>query len=183
MVLNRHHCCNLPPICHLAHADNISMARPGQARDAGVTPHQAAQSRALLCTMESLVMGCACTGEYSPEWEWLVSVMRSVARMSAVSAPLAVELFCSGVLGMLLHVAQRWVAALPHGHQDIVVSEFIDALSFVFGTFSLAVPQARAHLLRPAAQAVSCSLLMVVQCMRRLSACRLLGLLRRIWER
>ena len=121
----------------------------------------------------------ACAGEYSTDWEWVVIVLRGVAMVSDVSAPLAVELFCGGVLGMLLRVAQRWVAAQPRGLLDLILVAMLrEGLSSVLEAFCRAVPQAR-----PAAQAVCCSLLMVVHRLRRLSSCRLLGSLRRTWKR
>ena len=69
-----------------------------------------------------------------------------MAVLSAMYAPLAVELFSSGVLSALLRVAQRWVAAQPRGRQDGAVTVLKKGLVNVVYAFGLTVPQARACL-------------------------------------
>ena len=99
----------------------------------------------------------ACAGEYPAEVEWPVSLMCPVSRLCAASTPLAVELFCGGALGMLLRIAQRWVAAQPRGARDGSLAMFRDGLVFPMNAFGRVVWEARAHLPlclcpRPAAQ-------------------------------
>ena len=72
-----------------------------------------------------------------------------MACLSAASAPLAVELFCSRALGVLLRMAQRRVAAQPHGHQDGIVVMIMTVLMDIFKAFGPAVPQARPHFVPP----------------------------------
>ena len=79
-------------------------------------------------------------------------VARGLARLSAAYAPLTVELFCAGFLGVLLRVAQRWVAAQLHADAKLDVATFADDLAVVFKEFGRAVPQVRARLFNPAAQ-------------------------------
>ena len=106
-----------------------------------------------------------------PDQGWLVETARAMAVLSAMYAPLAVELFSSGVLSALLRVAQRWVAAQPRRRQDGAVTVLKHGLVNVVYAFGLTVPQARARVCLPraAAQAVFSSLLRSLRC---LSACR-----------
>ena len=93
-----------------------------------------------------------CAGECFPEREWLAEVMKGVALFSAASAPIAVEFFCGGVLGVLVRMVQRWVAARPLDELVGTVAMFTRGLVGVLDAFGLAVPQARARSLHPAAQ-------------------------------
>ena len=141
------------------HGGSASAAHLARLAGRGLSPPGSSAACAVLHHGQLLHMARVCAGEYLPDWEWLVLVMRGVAMVGAASAPLAVKLFCGGALGMLLRMAQRWVAAQPRGQLDLILVAMLrDGLSFALEAFCTAVPQAR-----PAAQAVSCSLLMVVQ--------------------
>ena len=93
-------------------------------------------------------------GEYPAEVEWPVSLMRPVSHLCGASTPLAVELFCGGALGMLLRIAQRWLAAQPRGARDGSLAMVRDGLIFLITAFGRVVPEARTCTLlcpRPAA--------------------------------
>ena len=83
-------------------------------------------------------------GEYPPHPQFLVEVGRALAVLSVAAAPLAVELYSSGVLSALLRVAQRWVAIQPGERQDSAVTVLKDGLAHVVYAFGHTVPQARA---------------------------------------
>ena len=83
-----------------------------------------------------------------------MSLMRPVSRLCGASTPLAVELFCGGALGMLLRIAQRWVAAQPRGARDGSLAMFRDGLIFPITAFARVGAEARTRTLlcpRPAA--------------------------------
>ena len=86
-----------------------------------------------------------------PDVDELIVVAHTVMHLSGASGylPLTVELFCGGVLGSLLRVAQRLVAAQPHAEQEEKIAEYLfhECLTSVVKSFGVAVPQARAHAL------------------------------------
>ena len=72
--------------------------------------------------------------------------MRGVASLCTASAPLAVELFCRGTLGVLMRVVQRWVRAQPRGRWRGTIELIKNGLVHLTSALGVAVPQARAHL-------------------------------------
>ena len=76
----------------------------------------------------------------------LPGVVLALTRLCRASAPLAAELFCDGVLGKLLRIAQRLVAAqLQKGGKAAAERAFGECVALLLEAFSTAVPQARAH--------------------------------------
>lgn len=94
-----------------------------------------------------------CAGDFLPDVDKLLLVVRAVMQLCGADAyiPLVVELFCGGVLGALLHLAQRVVAAQPHAEQEEKIAEYLfhECLISAVEAFGVAVPQARAHPLPP----------------------------------
>lgn len=84
----------------------------------------------------------------------LPGVVLALKRLCCASAPLAVELFCDGVLGLLLRIAQRLVAAkLQREGEAAAERALCECAALLLEAFSAAVPQARAHALpAPAVQ-------------------------------
>ena len=97
-----------------------------------------------LC-MQRMRHSVICAGVLPAESEWLAGTMHGVTSLCAAYVPLAVELFCQGVLGALVRIAQRWAWAQPHGRPDGIVALFKDGLVHVVTAFGVAVTQARAH--------------------------------------
>ena len=112
-----------------------------------------------MCLFASMFAG-------QPSEEALLLVMEAVARLSLSSRALAVELFCDGVLGMLLSAAQRLLAAQPHADREDAATRILHGLpgdaegrgvAHLLDAFGAAVPQARAHLLpEPACRCFAC---------------------------
>ena len=109
---------------------------------------QVPQLHVLICSMFA--------GEHELKEKTLLLLMEAVARLALASRPLAAELFCDGVLGMLLSAAQRLLAAQPHSDREDVAVRILhgrpgDAegrgMAHLLGAFGAAVPQARAHIL------------------------------------
>ena len=99
-------------------------------------------------------------------------------------APLAIELFCGGALGLWLQLAQRLVASKPPAEQEhIAVRLLTEGLVPMVQAFGLVVPQARAHCSpAPAVQAACSCLPRARQSMSCLSVCRWLLLIKR-WRK
>ena len=84
----------------------------------------------------------------------LLDVTDSMDYLCGASVPLTVDLFCGGVLGALLRMAQRVVATQAHAHEkERITGDLLSkGLASVVETFGVAVPQARAHPLPVPAQ-------------------------------
>ena len=78
--------------------------------------------------------------------EKVVSLIGTIPRYCGLSAPLTVELFCGGVLGALLRVAQRVVAAQANATQEEKIAEHLLCVGLAAAVEAVgsAVPQARA---------------------------------------
>ena len=75
-------------------------------------------------------------------------VMHAITSMCKASEVLAMELFCGGVLGCALRVAQRLVAAQPRGDKKSFAEDMVlKDLRPMARACGEAVPQARAHCL------------------------------------
>ena len=105
-------------------------------------------------------------GEHEISEEALLNVTEDVACLALSSRSLAVDLFCDGVLGMLLRAAQRLLAAQPHADRENAAIRIMhgrpgDAegrgVAHLLDAFGAAVPQARARLLpEQACKCISC---------------------------
>ena len=87
-----------------------------------------------------------------PDMDKLPVVVQALMQLCGAGAyiPLVVELFCGGVLGALLRIAQRVVAAQPHAEQENIAEYlFREGLISAVDAFGAAVPQARAYLSAP----------------------------------
>ena len=85
-------------------------------------------------------------GRSLPQIPWLLAVAKAFTSLGGAYAPLAVELFCGGALGLWLRLAQRLVASKPPAErEDIAARLLTDGLVPMVQAFGLVVPQARAH--------------------------------------
>ena len=101
----------------------------------------------------SQALPLACAGGFLPEPLWLMVVADALTALCGGSAALAADLFCGGVLGGVMRVAQRLVAAQPGAGRDPLARRLVrdeaedrDDLGFVVEAFGRAVPQARGYL-------------------------------------
>ena len=85
-------------------------------------------------------------GEHRLDADTMQRVVLAITNLCNASGVLAVELFCGGVLGCVLGIAQRLAAAQPHAHQESFTDDMIrrDLLPMLQAC-GRTVPQARAH--------------------------------------
>lgn len=85
-------------------------------------------------------------GEHLPDVDTMQRVMLAITSLCNASEVLAVELFCGGVLGGVLGIAQRLVVAQPGADQESFAADmFLKDIMPMVRACGHAVPQARAH--------------------------------------
>ena len=112
-------------------------------------------------------------GEYLAGKSMLPQMMDVVRRLAWSSAPLAVELFCGGVLGALVREARRASSVQPTAklEGEVAGCAFAQGLPRVVSAFGRAVPQARTFPLPALSAGVWSSLRPARRCLRRPLCC------------